>query len=54
VNPVTLVRSSRKLLPDLEDYFQGFRNEEISKSEILDLVCAIRSFENVDENIIEE
>jgi hypothetical protein len=27
---------------------QGFSNEEISKSEILDMVCAIRSFENID------
>jgi hypothetical protein len=47
VNPVTLVRSWRKLLPDLEE--QGFPNKKISKSEILDMVCAMRSFENVDE-----
>jgi hypothetical protein len=38
-NPVTLVRSWRKLLPDLEDDdLQGFPKEEISKSEILDMV----------------
>jgi hypothetical protein len=47
VNPVTLVRSWRKLLPDLEeDGLQGLPNEEISTSEILNLVCAMRSFEN--------
>jgi hypothetical protein len=28
---------------------QGLPNEEISKSEILDMVCAMRSFENVNE-----
>jgi hypothetical protein len=34
MNPVTLVQSWRKLLPDLEDDdVQGFPNEEISKSE---------------------
>jgi hypothetical protein len=27
---------------------QGFLNEEISKSEILDMMCAMRSFENID------
>jgi hypothetical protein len=26
---------------------QGFPNEEISKSEILDMVCAVRSFEYI-------
>jgi hypothetical protein len=36
----------RKLLPDLEEEnMQGFPNEQISKSEILDMVCAMRSFE---------
>jgi hypothetical protein len=45
-----MVRSWRKLLPDLEDDdLQGFPDEEISKSEILDTVCAVRSFGNVDE-----
>jgi hypothetical protein len=34
-----------KLLPDPEENnMQGFPNEEISKSEILDMVCSIRSF----------
>jgi hypothetical protein len=46
VNPEMLVQSWKKLLPDLEeDYLQGFPNEEI-KSEILDMVCDMRSFEN--------
>jgi hypothetical protein len=55
VNAATLVRSRRKLLPDLEeDDLQGFCNEEISKSEILDLMCAMRSFERVDEKNIED
>jgi hypothetical protein len=50
-NPVTLVRSWRKLLSDLEeDDLQGFRNEDVSKSEILDIVRATRSFENMDED----
>jgi hypothetical protein len=45
VNPVMLVQSWRKLLSVLEDDdFQGFPGEEISKSEILDMVCAMRSF----------
>jgi hypothetical protein len=43
----------RKLLPDLEYDLQGFPNEEISKSKILD-VCAMRSFENIDEDNVEE
>jgi hypothetical protein len=55
VNPVTLVRSWGKLLPDLEeDVLQCFPNEEISKSEILDMVFGVRSFENVDKDNIEE
>jgi hypothetical protein len=49
MNPVMLVRSWRKLLPDL-----GFHNEEINKSEILDMVFAVRSFEIVDEDNTEE
>jgi hypothetical protein len=47
---VKLVRSWRKLLPDLEeDGLQDFPNEKISKSEIPDMACAMRSFENVKE-----
>jgi hypothetical protein len=50
MNPVMLVRSWRKRLPDLEeDDLQGFPNEEIRKSEILDMVCAMRSFKNINE-----
>jgi hypothetical protein len=50
-----MVQSWRKLLPDLEDKnFEGFPNEEIDKSEITDIVCAMRSFENVDKANIEE
>jgi hypothetical protein len=59
MNPVMLVRSWRKLLPDLEqhddeDDLQGFPNEEISKFEILYMVCAMRSFVNIDEGNFEE
>jgi uncharacterized protein YeeX (DUF496 family) len=49
MNPEMLVQSWSKLLPDLEDDLQGFLNEEISKSEILDILCAMRSYKNVDE-----
>jgi hypothetical protein len=47
INPVTLVQSWRKFLPDLEYGLQGFPNKEISKSKILDMVCAMKSCENV-------
>jgi hypothetical protein len=48
MNPLTLVQSWRKLLQDIEDDdLQSFPNEEISKSEILDMVCAMRSLENI-------
>jgi hypothetical protein len=51
MNPVTLIWSWRKLLPDLEEYdLQGFPNEKISKYEILDMACAMRSSENVDKD----
>jgi hypothetical protein len=47
VNPVMLVQLWRKLLSDLEENdLRGFPNEEISKSEIPVMVCAMRSFEN--------
>jgi hypothetical protein len=45
-----LVQLWRKLAPDLG---QGFSNEETSKSEILDMKCAMRSFENINKDIIE-
>jgi hypothetical protein len=46
-----LGQSWRKFLPDLEEEdLQGFLNEELSKPEILDLVCVMRDFENIDEN----
>jgi hypothetical protein len=55
VNPGMLVRLWRKLLTDIEgDDLQGFPNEEISKSKILDMVCAMRRFENIDKDIVEE
>jgi hypothetical protein len=54
-NPVTLVRSWRKLLQDVEDdNLQGFPDEEISKSEILDMVCVMKNFENIDKDNVEE
>jgi hypothetical protein len=47
--------SWRNVLPDLKyDDLQGFPIEEISKSEVLDMVCAMRSFENVNEENTEE
>jgi hypothetical protein len=53
MNPVTLVQSWRKLLPYLEeDDLQGFRDEETRKSEILDMVCAMRSFENTNKETL--
>jgi hypothetical protein len=55
MNPVTLVRLWRKHLPDLkEDGLQGFPNEEVGKFEILDMECAMRSFENVNKDNVEE
>jgi hypothetical protein len=55
VNPVVLVGSCRKLLPDLEeDDLQGFPNKEISKSKIIDMVCTMRSFENIDKDNVKE
>jgi hypothetical protein len=53
VNPVTLVRSWRKLLPDVEKGdLQDFPNEEISKSKSLDMVYAMRNFENINEEML--
>jgi hypothetical protein len=54
VNPVTLVQSCRKVLPDTDDDFQGFPGEEINKSEILDMVCAKRISENSDDDNVKE
>jgi hypothetical protein len=50
VNPIMLDQSCRKLLWDLEDDFQGFLNEEIMKSKILDMVCAMKSFQNMNKD----
>jgi hypothetical protein len=55
MNPATMVRSWQKLLPDLEDNnLQGFPNEEITKSDILDMVCDIRNSENTDEGKVDQ
>jgi hypothetical protein len=44
----------RKLVPyPEEDNLQAFPNKEISRSEILDMVCTTRSFENVNKDNIE-
>jgi hypothetical protein len=54
MNPLLLVQSWRKLLPDTEECdLQGFPNNEISKSELFDMVGAVRSSENVDKDNIE-
>lgn len=51
INPVMLVWSWKKLLPDPEDNdLKGVCNTEINNSEILDMVCATRSFENTEYN----
>jgi hypothetical protein len=45
VNPVILVQL---LLTDVDDdNLQGFPNKQISKSKILDMVCTVRNFENI-------
>jgi hypothetical protein len=54
MNPITLVSSWKKLRPDLEDDLHDFHMEEISKSKILDMVCDMKSYENTDEDNIEE
>jgi hypothetical protein len=54
VNPATLVQLWRKLLADLEDDLQGFSNEKISMSKILDMVCTMTSFENVAKHNVKE
>jgi hypothetical protein len=54
MNPVMLVQPWMKLVPNIEeDDFQSFPNEEFSKSEIIDRVCAMRYFKNVDEGNVE-
>jgi hypothetical protein len=53
MNPVTLVWLWRELPPDLEgDDLQGFSNEENIKFEILDMVFAMRSFENMNKEML--
>jgi hypothetical protein len=53
MNPVMLIQSLRKLLPKLrDDDLQGSSNKEISRSKILDMVCAISSFENINKEIL--
>jgi hypothetical protein len=48
-----LVQSWRKLLPDPDDDdLQGFPKEEISKSKILDMVCAMSSSGNINEEML--
>jgi hypothetical protein len=45
-----MVQSWRKLLPDLDDDLRGSPNEQIRKSEILEMESAVRSFENTDKD----
>lgn len=54
MDPETLIQSQRNLLPDLEEDMQVFADEEISKSEILYMVCDMRSAENIDKGNTEE
>ena len=47
VSPVALVLSWKQLLPHLEHSdLQGTYNEEVLVSEILDMVCDARSYDN--------
>jgi hypothetical protein len=39
---------------NIEDDLQSVPNEEISMSKILDMVCAVRRFENIDKDNVEE
>lgn len=51
---MTLVKTWKKLLPDLEDDdIQGFPKEEIKMSQILDMVCYMRSFENINKEMLQ-
>lgn len=54
MDPETLIQSQRNLLPDLEEDMQVFADEEIKKSEILYVVCDMRSTENIDKGNTEE
>jgi hypothetical protein len=36
------------------DDLQGFPNEELSKSAILDMVCAVRSYESIGKGNVEK
>jgi hypothetical protein len=46
-----LIHSWRKLLSYLEDdVLQGFSNDEVSRSEILNIVCEMKSFESIDKD----
>jgi hypothetical protein len=49
VNPVTLVPSWIKLLPDLEVDLKGSPNEGVRNSY---MVCAVRSFENINKETL--
>jgi hypothetical protein len=54
LTPLSLVWSWRKLFPDLDDDLQHFPNEENRKSEILDMLYAMSSFERLDKDDVEE
>lgn len=55
VKPQTLVRSWRKLLPDLEENdFNGFPDDDSSTTEIMTMVKVLQGFENVDEVNVRE
>jgi hypothetical protein len=43
-----------KFLPNLLNDLQGFANEEITKSKILDVLCTVRSFENINKDLVDE
>jgi hypothetical protein len=49
-----LACSWMKFLPNLLNDLQGFANEEITKSKILDVLCTVRSFENINKDLVDE
>ena len=55
VKPHTLVRSWRKILPDIEESdFQAFSDEEITTAQIMNLATGLNGFEDVDEENLNE
>jgi hypothetical protein len=53
MSTLTLFQSLKTLLPDLDDDdLHGFPYEAISKSKIVDMMCAMTSFQNINEETL--